>query len=264
MKCEIKRVLFGWPLAVTAVAAFLLAPGATEAASSKPTIVLVHGAMADSSSWNSVIPILSRDGYTVVAVADPLRSVSGDAAAVASVVESIDGPVVLVAHSYGGSVITNAALNSKNVRALVYVAAFAPDKGESTFALISKFPGSELGGSGQANCAARWQPSVERRSGKICRTLCRRPAYGAGGTDGYHAETETALKEASGAAAWKTLPSYFVYGAADKSIPLALHDFMAKRAHAREVVVVQGASHVVMLSHPANVAEVIEEAAQAH
>ncbi|MER9142066.1 alpha/beta hydrolase [Mesorhizobium sp. M0871] len=267
MKCEIKRVLFGWPLAVTAVAAFLLAPGATEAASSKPTIVLVHGAMADSSSWNSVIPILCHDGYTVVAVADPLRSVSGDAAAVASVVESIDGPVVLVGHSYGGSVITKAALNSKNVRALVYVAAFAPDKGESTFALISKFPGSELGAALAKPIAlpdGSLQLSVDpaKFAGPFAADLPMEQVALMAITQ--RPVAETALKEASGAAAWKTLPSYFVYGAADKSIPPALHDFMAKRAHAREVVVVQGASHVVMLSHPANVAEVIEEAAQAH
>nr|WP_033838980.1 alpha/beta hydrolase [Mesorhizobium loti] len=251
---------------MTAVAALLLAPMATEAASTKPTIVLVHGAMADSSSWDAVIPILSRDGYTVVAVADPLRSVSGDAAAVASVIENIDGPVVLVGHSYGGAVITNAALTSKSVKALVYVAAFAPDKGESAFALIGKFPGSELGAAlakpvTLADGGHQLSVDPAKFAGPFAADLPKKQVALMAVTQ--RPVTEAALKEASGEAAWKILPSYFVYGAADKSLPPALHDFMAKRAHARDVMVVPGASHVVMLSHPAKVAEVIEEAARA-
>jgi pimeloyl-ACP methyl ester carboxylesterase len=129
---------------MAALTILLVAPIATEAASTKPTIVLVHGAMADSSSWNGVIPLLAKNGYNVVAVADPLRSVAGDAASVASVIKAIDGPVVLVGHSYGGAVITNAASGNNNVISLVYVAAFAPEKGESAFALIGRYPGSEL------------------------------------------------------------------------------------------------------------------------
>lgn len=249
-----------------AFAASLLAPLACEAASPKPTIVLVHGAMADASSWYGVIPLLTRDGYTVVAVADPLRSVSGDAAAVASVLKTIAGPVVLVGHSYGGSIITNAADDSKNVRALVYVAAFAPEKGESAFDLIGKFPGSELG-------AALAKP-VALPDGS--QELSVDPAKFAESFAADLPEAQVALmaatqrpviadalKEASGQPAWKTLPSFFVYGAADKSIPPALHDFMAKRAQSRDILVVPGASHVVMLSHPEKVVEVIEEAAHA-
>jgi pimeloyl-ACP methyl ester carboxylesterase len=266
MNPETKWAVRGLPRTMAALTILLVAPIATEAASTKPTIVLVHGAMADSSSWNGVIPLLSNDGYNVVAVADPLRSVAGDAASVASVIKSIDGPVVLVGHSYGGAVITNAADGSNNVRALVYVAAFAPEKGESAFALIGKFPGSELG-------AALAKPVTLSDGGNDLRVD---PAKFAGpfAADLPHDQvtlmaitqrpvTEAALKEASGPAAWKTIPSYFVYGAADKSIPPALHDFMAKRAQARDVVVVPGASHVVMLSHPQQVAAVIEEAAQA-
>ncbi|WFR97930.1 alpha/beta fold hydrolase [Rhizobium tumorigenes] len=268
MNPETKLAVRGLSQTIAALTMLLIVPMATEAASTKPTIVLVHGAMADSSSWNGVIPLLSKDGYNVVAVADPLRSVAGDAALVASVIKSINGPVVLVGHSYGGVVITNAvnSNSNNNVTALVYVAAFAPEKGESAFALIGKFPGSELG-------AALAKPVTLSDGGH---DLSVDPAKFAGpfAADLPHDQvtlmaitqrpvTEAALKEASGPAAWRTIPSYFVYGAADKSIPPALHAFMAKRAQARDVVVVPDASHVVMLSHPQQVADVIVEAAQA-
>ncbi|MED7827403.1 alpha/beta fold hydrolase, partial [Streptomyces chiangmaiensis] len=111
----------------------------------RPTVVLVHGAFADSSSWNGVIKRLKEDGYPVVAAANPLRSVSSDAASVKAVLASIDGPVVLVGHSYGGAVISNAATRSDKVKALVYADAFLPDKAESANELASKFPGSVLG-----------------------------------------------------------------------------------------------------------------------
>ena len=111
----------------------------------KVTIVLVHGAFEDSSSWNGVAPGLERAGYTVAAAADPLRSLKADAGYVSDLVKSLNGPVILVGHSYGGSVITDAALGHRNVKALVYVAALAPDAGESAFDLVGKFPGSKLG-----------------------------------------------------------------------------------------------------------------------
>ncbi len=111
----------------------------------KPTVVLVHGAFADSTSWNGVIRELRHDGYPVVAVANPLRSLRGDSAYLKDVLASIDGPVVLAGHSYGGSVISNAATGDKDVKALVYVAAFLPEKGESAVDLSGKFPGSTLG-----------------------------------------------------------------------------------------------------------------------
>lgn len=127
-----------------AVAAVLLSASAI-AETAKPTVVLVHGAFADSSSWNGVTRILQKDGYNVVAAANPLRSVSGDAAYVSSVVNNIKGTVVLVGHSYGGQVITNAARDTNNVKSLVYVAAFAPDAGEAAADLAGKFPGGTLG-----------------------------------------------------------------------------------------------------------------------
>jgi pimeloyl-ACP methyl ester carboxylesterase len=119
------------------IAATLLSAGAfmssAFAQNTKPTIVLVHGAFAESSSWNGVVSELLADGYPVVAAANPLRSLKYDADYVASVIKDIKGPIVLVGHSYGGSVITNAATGNQNVKALVYVAAFALDKGETTF-----------------------------------------------------------------------------------------------------------------------------------
>lgn len=113
--------------------------------SPKPTVVLVHGAFADSTSWNDVTRELRREGHPVVAAANPLRGLSGDAAYVREVLAGIEGPVVLVGHSYGGSVVSAAAVGADNVRALVYVAAFIPDKGESALDLAARFPGSSLG-----------------------------------------------------------------------------------------------------------------------
>src|SRR5918994_3437360 len=132
-------------IALAALAAASTATGSVAAQDNKPTIVLVHGAFADSSSWNGVADLLLKDGYPVVAVANPLRGVSSDAGYVSSVVESIEGPVVLVGHSYGGAVISAAANGAENVKSLVYVAAFAPDTGESAAGLAGKFPGGTLG-----------------------------------------------------------------------------------------------------------------------
>jgi pimeloyl-ACP methyl ester carboxylesterase len=250
---------------LVAIAGLLAFAKAGLAADVKPTIVLVHGAMADNSSWSGVMPLLSKDGYRVIAVADPLRSLSGDASYVNSVVKTIDGPVVLVGHSYGGSVISGAADGVKSVRALVYVAAFAPEKGESAFGLIGKFPGSELGNAlaqpilladgthdlsiDPAKFASPFAADLSDTQVKAM-AATQRPV------------NEKALKEEAGKAAWKSVPSYFIYGSLDKSIPPALHDFMAKRANAKDIVVVPDASHAILLSHPEKVAAIIEEAAE--
>ena len=111
----------------------------------KPTIVLVHGAFADSASWDGVTKKLIADGYTVIGAANPLRSVKTDAEAVSGIVKSVAGPVVLVGHSYGGSVISAAANGNSNVKSLVYVAAFAPEAGETALELSGRFPGGTLG-----------------------------------------------------------------------------------------------------------------------
>ncbi|RUL78851.1 alpha/beta fold hydrolase [Dyella choica] len=230
----------------------------------KPYIVLVHGAFADASSWSDVIKILRKDGYFVIAAANPLRGVKSDGQYIASLVGELKGSVVLVGHSYGGSVITEAANGRPNVKALVYVSAFAPDRGESVAELAAKFPGSTLG---QALAPAVTLPD----GGKDLYIL----------QDKFHAQfaadvtapqaalmaatqrpvAAAALDETSGEAAWKQLPSWHIYGSADKNIPPEAMAFMATRAHAREVEIIKGASHVVMVSHPQAVARVIEAAA---
>lgn len=228
----------------------------------KPTIVLVHGAFAESSSWDPVVTRLLADGYPVVAVANPLRGVKSDADYVANSLSAVKGPIVLVGHSYGGAVITNAANGNRNIKALVYVAGFAPETGESAVALSQRSPGSTLGptlapvtlpdGSKDLYIKqdAFWQQfaaDVPEAQAKVM-AVTQRPI------------SEAALSEASGAPAWKMIPSWFIYGERDKNIPAAVHSFMAKRAGAKEIVEVKGASHVVMVSHPEAVAKIIDTA----
>ncbi|SBV32188.1 conserved exported protein of unknown function [uncultured Sphingopyxis sp.] len=250
-----------------ALAAALLASGAqAQSGPAKPTIVLVHGAFADSSSWNRVITILQRDGYAVVAAPNPLRGVRADADVVADVVRSIDGPVVLAGHSYGGSVISEAAEGLPNVKGLVYVAAFAPDTGETALGLTGQFPGSTLG--------PALAPPVRLTAGGNDLYILQARFHDQFAADvpaaearlmaaGQRPVAEAALSEPSTAPAWKHLPSWFIYGDADKNIPPAAMGFMAERAKARQTVVVKGASHVVMVSHAPEVASVIERAAAA-
>lgn len=230
----------------------------------KPTIILVHGAFADSSSWDGVSARLEKAGYTVIGAANHLRSVKVDAASVASVIKSVPGSVILVGHSYGGSVISAAAEGAANVKGLVYVSAFAPEAGETAAGLSGKFPGGTLGealakpvplGNGsndlyidQAKFHAQFAADVPADKARLM-AVGQRPI------------TDAALNEASPAPAWKTIPSWFVYGTADKNIPPAAQDFMAKRAKAKDIVVVDGGSHVVMVSHPDVVAKLIEKAA---
>ena len=230
---------------------------------SKPTIVLVHGAFAESSSWNGVIAELNRDGYRAIAAANPLRGVSSDAASVSAVVGSIDGPVILVGHSYGGPVITEAANGNSNVKALVYVAAFAPDTGESSLTLSGQFPGSTLGDAllpvalpgGEQDLYIQPEKFHDQFAADVSvaeasvMAATQRPV------------TAAALTEPSGVASWKTIPSYAIYGSADRNIPPAVMEFMAQRAHSMKTVVVEGASRALMVSHPGEVAELIEAAA---
>ena len=150
---------------------------ATHSNEPRPTIVLVHGAFADASGWNDVTRRLQRDDYTVIATANPLRSVDSDAAYLKSILDTIDGPVVLVGHSYGGFVMTNAAAGDPDVKALVYVAAFAPAAGDTVEALTGMNPGSGL--ADPANLVVRPHPGRRRRlhqPGRVPRDLRRRPA----------------------------------------------------------------------------------------
>ena len=231
---------------------------------SKPTIVLVHGAFAESSSWNGVLTQLIPKGYPTLAVANPLRGVKSDADYVSSVLRGIKGPIVLVGHSYGGAVITNAVKDNSNVKALVYVAGFAPDTGETAAELSGRYPGSTLGKTlappvvlpdggkdlyiKQDEFHAQFAADVPAKDAQLMASTQRPIA-------------EAALNEGSSAPAWKSIPSWFIYGDRDLNIPAAVQVFMAKRVNSRETVVVNGASHIVMVSHPNAVAEIIEHAA---
>ena len=251
--------------ATLAIAGALFSGASLAQSPAKPTVVLVHAAFPDSSSWNGVAQIPRKDGYRVVAAANPLRSVSGDAAYVSSIVESIEGPVVLVGHSYGGQVITTAANGRNNVKSLVYVAAFAPDAGEAAAELAGKFPGGTLG---QALA-----PPVKLADGNVDLYIDQSKFREQFAQDvpvaeatlmamGQRPITEAALTEKAGNPAWKSLSSWFIYGEGDRNIPAQALGFMAQRAGSKHTVVIKDASHVVMVSHPKEVAALIEEAAK--
>jgi pimeloyl-ACP methyl ester carboxylesterase len=237
----------------------------TTITNTKPTIVLVHGAFADSSSWNDVISTLLAHDYPVVAAANPLRGVKSDSAALTNLLTSIDGPLVLVGHSYGGMLISNAATGNAHVRALVFVAAFAPDEGESAADLAGRFPGSTLGETlapvalpnGGADLYIRQDLFRTQFAADVPESQARRMAAT------QRPATELALNEPSGPPAWKTIPSWFVFGAGDKNIPPAALRFMAERAEGRAIVEIPGASHALTVSYADTVAGVILRAAQA-
>lgn len=252
-------------ISLTFLAGAALMSAVAAHAADKPTVVLVHGAFAESNSWDGVIKKLQADGYPVIGAANPLRGVKSDAQAVSAVVNSVHGPVILVGHSYGGNVISNVANTNGNIKGLVYVAAFAPDAGETAVQLTGKFPGSTLG-------PTLAEPVALPDGGKDL--YIKQAAF----HDQFAADVPAAaaalmaagqrpiaaavLDEASGTPTWKTVPSWFVYGDADKNIPAKALQWMAERAGAKKTVVVKGASHVVMVSQPAKVASLIEEAAK--
>jgi len=233
----------------------------------EPTVVLVHGAFADSASWDGVIERLQGRSLDVVAVANPLRSLHGDAQYVRDVIAGLGERVVLVGHSYAGLVITEAAAGNDAVVGLVYVCAFAPDHGEDAFGLSTRFPGSTLGDSliaypvatGGNEFAIRQDRYRDQFAADVPQpratvmSATQRPATEAALTEGLSTETP----------AWKTIPSWFVIGDADRNIPPALQRFEAERAGARGVRVATGGSHAVAVSQPDAVAETILEAVAA-
>jgi pimeloyl-ACP methyl ester carboxylesterase len=240
----------------------------------KPTVVLVHGAFADASSWDAVVAGLQQRGYPVIAPPNPLRGVASDSAYLASILATIPGPVILVGHSYGGMVITNAARTAHNVKALVYVAAYVPEKGESAQSILSpqKFPGSELG---PTTLVARPFPDAAAPKGVgvdlYINPAAFRAAFAAdvpARQAALMAATQRPLAlaadlEPSGVPAWKTLPSWDLITTQDHAIPPAGQLFMAKRAGAH-IFEVQS-SHAVMVSHPnAVVAIILQAAAHTH
>jgi pimeloyl-ACP methyl ester carboxylesterase len=234
----------------------------------QPTIVLVHGAFAESASWDGVIDSLLSADYPVIAPPNPLRSVAADAAFVSDVVRAVEGPVLLVAHSYGGAVISNVDADAGEILGVVYIDGFAPDAGETCFALAGKFPGSMLGettlrpvphSDGTTDlfitldsfhdvfCPDVPAPQAARMA------VTQRPA------------TQEALVEPSGESPlWKELPSWFLIGEEDHVIPPALQRYMCERAGGRRVTEIPGASHAALVSHPGATAQVILEAAASH
>src|SRR5215471_9322592 len=221
------------------------------------TVVLVHGAFADGSGWSRVIPILERDGYFVTAVQIPLTSLSDDVATAKRVVDSQKGPVVLVGHSYGGAVITGAAAGNPNVKALVYLAAFAPDSGEPLGAPGKNFAQPPLNSALVPDSAGFLYIDRAKFHDAFCKDLPEAEARVMAATQ---KPLHSSVFEASvSAAAWKTVPSWFVVSRDDHAINPDLERFYAKRMGAKTSEI--ASSHVAFLSHPKEVAKVIEDAA---
>jgi len=234
----------------------------TSTPNAKPTVVLVHGAFADSTSWSSEIQFLQMKGYPVVAVANPLRGVASDSAYLLSVLKTIPGPIVLVGHSYAGFLISAAAAADSQVKALVYVAAYIPDQGESPADLTYKFPGSELQGS---NLVSRAEPDGT--------DLYINPAdFGevyAGGLSGSQIAVASVVQRPIAASALAdpatvnppaSVPKWEIVALDDHAIPAQAEMFMATRAHARIVTTHSG--HDVPAARPDVVDTVILQAAQ--
>ena len=224
----------------------------------KPTIVLVHGAFADATSWQHVIPILERDGYNVIAVQNALASLAGDVDTTKRVIDAQTGPVVVVGHSYGGAVITGAAAGNANVKALVYIAAFAPEPGEIITAFGEKYPvpldhalRPDTAGFVYIDRAqfhdvfAKDVPAMEAS----VMAATQKPIKG------------SAFGESVPQAAWKKIPSWYIVAQEDQALNPNLERFFAKRIGAKTTEI--KSSHVPFISHPAEVARLIEQAAMA-
>jgi len=267
-----------WPIVALAsltVAALAVLPGQTNAAHAAPaqptpTIVLEHGAWADGSSWAGVVRRLQHAGYTVDVPPNPLRGLPTDDAYLASFLTTVTGPIVLVGHSYGGAVITNAATGNANVKALVYVDAFIPAQGETILQLTGAKPGSCLA-SKPAN-VFNFAPYPGAPTGDA--DLYVKPAlFPHCFANGLPAEqgavlastqrplAASAISEPSGAPAWTTIPSWSLIGTDDNIIPPAEQRVMSQRAHAHITEI--RAPHLSMIAHPEAVTDVILQAAHA-
>jgi pimeloyl-ACP methyl ester carboxylesterase len=227
-------------------------------AAAKPTIVLVHGAFADGTGWQHVIPLLEHDGYTVIAVQNPLTSLAADVETTRRVIDAQPGPVVAVGHSYGGAVITGAAAGNAHVKALVYIAAFAPDAGEPIGAFNEKYPAA-LGQALRPDAAGfvyidrkqfreLFAKDVSVAEAQVM-AAAQKPIIG------------SAFAGSVPQAAWRTIPSWYMVAQQDQAINPALERFYAKRMGAKTSEI--KSSHVPFISHPAEVARLIEQAASA-
>ncbi|MFD0854243.1 alpha/beta fold hydrolase, partial [Actinomadura adrarensis] len=241
----------------------------SDSKTSRPTIVLVHGAWADASSWSKVITRLKEHGHTVVALANPLRSLSGDTAYVRTFLETLKGPIVLVGHSYGGAVITNAATGNPNVKALVYVNAFAPAEGESATSLAG--PDSVLSVADPTTVfnlvPATLPPNPQTDLYLKEPTVFASFATGLSARDKalvaatQRPATIGAFNEPSGTPAWRTIPSWYLIGSKDTIIPPSAERAMAKRAGS--AITDYDAGHLGLISAPKVVTQGIERAVMA-
>lgn len=239
-------------------------PNGSPQGATPTTIVLVHGAFAESASWNGVIADLRDRGHTVIAMANPLRGLREDAAHLRSLVDSLPGPVVIAGHSYGGSVMSEAVEGAANVRALVYVASFQLEPGESTGELAAKFPGGELGpaldevplpGGDGVDLYIRQDQFREVFAADVgadeaaLMAVTQRPI------------TASALEDIATRAAWRSIPSWALITTGDLAIPPDSMRFMSERAGSTAVEI--DASHAVTVSRPHEVAELIDTAVRA-
>jgi len=257
--------LAGLAIVVATTVSAVGASAATTATHSplKPTIVLEHGAWADGSSWDRVVSRLQKAGYIVDVPPNPLRGPASDSAYLASYLATITGPIVLVGHSYGGFVTTDAATGNPNVKALVYVDAFIPAQGDTLNSLLGQFPGTSI-----TPAALNFVPSAGGVLDAYIKPALFRSILGSDLSSkkaAVLAATQepiaaAALGEPSGAPAWTSIPSWDVIGTADHAIPVAAQKFMANRAHS--VVTEVDASHLSLVSQPRVVTDVIESAAQ--
>ncbi|NEA99615.1 alpha/beta hydrolase [Streptomyces sp. SID13726] len=231
--------------------------------STTPTVILVHGAFGDSGMWKGAVAKLQAQGYTTLAVANPLRGLESDARYVATVAQAVDGPVVLVGHSYAGAIITRAARDASNVQALVYVAAFQPDEGESALENASRFPGAKMGPDTTVATEYDGEPELrilpEHYQDVIAGDLPTETADALAVTQ-RPVRVQALTAELSGTPAWRTLPSWAVIATQDNAIPAQAQQFMAERAGSHITRV--DASHAVAISQPDVVADVIVEAAE--
>jgi pimeloyl-ACP methyl ester carboxylesterase len=269
-----KRI-YPYAAGLAAIVALLALPvgsasaGGHHASSAKPTVVLVHGAWADGSSWDGVVRDLQKQGYTVDVPPNPLRGLKSDSEYLSDYLTTVKGPIVLAGHSYGGSVITDAATGNKQVKALVYVDAFIPDKGESVNDLLTPKNPEEAGPSPEELFNFVPFPGAPKGDADLYLKPEVLPVAFANGLPASEAAVlaatqrpiaANALAEKSGAPAWKTIPSWDVIGTEDHIIPPPLQEFMAKRAgsHVTEVK----APHVSLITNPKVVAGVIATAAK--
>jgi pimeloyl-ACP methyl ester carboxylesterase len=266
---SVLAVAFATAVAFTSLFAATSAGAATPAKHSKPTIVLVHGAWADGSSWDGVVENLQAKGYTVDVPPNPLRGLAPDSAYLRDYLKTIKGPIVLAGHSYGGAVITNAATGNSNVKALVYVDAFIPDKGESLLSLLTPKNPEEPGLNPEELFNFVPFPGAPKGVSDLYLKPEVLPGAFANGLPASEAAVlaatqrpiaSNALAEKSGKPAWKTIPSWAVIGTEDHILPPQLQEFMTARAGSHVTFVKAG--HLSLIAKPKAVAKVIVTAAE--